>query len=898
MELDTKGKRLKINVILTVVFLMIFQVPATSGSAAENAAGQGCLLPWPQIAEQVRRGARFLPAYTTSDAVEPERLSDDEGGLEAGRDYAHRPGAPAIIDVADIAAPADSLSKVDVRIRKWGQGAWQVTGAYETYAKAGRIKLNDIFGEAGFYELSYCCATRHAEGNSRQGYAIVCKNWKADILAFCRRLKECIESDRDSTPGFSSITVSHFDHAMEMVSGSSILSGQIVSALADAVQSNADLPSGRCPELVTGGLNKIRFRRFDGAETAEFVVFVPENYNASRSWPVLLNTDARRREERNNYGRRSGMVDVWWHIRGYSTFDWKDYEYFMHILSEKLTIDEERIYVYGLCGNGIGAMALALNRPDQWAGCISILGNSYRDLACNAFNLPLMYVPGGHSQDYRISSYNFALQGLLYCDCRNLEYDLEDGEREIIERFRDESLPCNSRQRHPARVVYRTKSLGNPEAYWVKVLGRENENFAAGIDAHVEGQTIFVRTDNIAAYSLELSKAPVNCKTPVTVIEDGKTAGRVTGPVFTRQPESYKDAKYLKNTHLHGPVWDAFTDPYVVVWGSGGDKDLSAASKRIAGLLANGAPCFSDANMPENSVETHNLILVGTAGSNAWLSKIAEHLPVRNQDNHVVAGGKRYAERDTGYMVIHPNPLNPSRYALVFSSTSAAAMSKMYDAYLQTRSIQPADATVFSVTSQGDIKWHIAERFNTVWSWHEQWEERVCTAQKEHSKWRWAQWVAGAVRKQLKADVAIFEAPFRPSAAVPVGAITYRDLFNVLRNDWVVKIRLNGDDLRSLVTEPSTGSQKSKVSGRIVDGLMFAGGKQGSEHTTLKIAEIEDSKRYTLCFPEGIATEVTDGINYEITAEGYVLSLLISQFSGEEKLDIDDELAGIKVNIF
>jgi hypothetical protein len=222
----------------------------------------------------------------------------------------------------------------------------------------------------------------------------------------------------------------------------------------------------------------------------------------------------------------------------------------------------------------------------------------------------------------------------------------------------------------------------------------------------------------------------------------------------------------------------------------------------------------------------------------------------------------------------------------------------MYDAYLQMRSIQPADAAVFSVTSQGDIKWHIAERFNTVWSWHEGWEEPVCTAQKEHSKWRWAQWVAGAIRKQLKADVAIFEAPFRPSAAVPAGAITYRDLFNTLRNDWVVKIRLNGDDLRSLVTEPTTGSQKSKVSGRIVDGLMFAGGKQGSEHTTLKIAEIEDSKRYTLCFPEGIATEVTDGINYEITAEGYVLSLLISQFSGEEHLDIDDELAGIEVNIF
>ncbi|GAI61306.1 unnamed protein product, partial [marine sediment metagenome] len=43
--------------------------------------------------------------------------------------------------------------------------------------------------------------------------------------------------------------------------------------------------------------------------------------------------------------------------------------------------------------------------------------------------------------------------------------------------------------------------------------------------------------------------------------------------------------------HLHGPVWDAFTDPYVVIWGTGGeDKELSKASEKVARSLAGRGP--------------------------------------------------------------------------------------------------------------------------------------------------------------------------------------------------------------------------------------------------------------------------------------------------------------------
>ena len=123
---------------------------------------------------------------------------------------------------------------------------------------------------------------------------------------------------------------------------------------------------------------------------------------------------------------------------------------------------------------------------------------------------------------------------------------------------------------------------------------------------------------------------------PVEIIENGQSLGFATGQLFTRRAQKYVKAVYIKNERLHGPVWDAFTDPYVVLYGtSGEDKQVALTSRKIAKELSNGAPCFADTNMPEELIDSHNLILIGTAESNSWLAKINKYLPVQVIDGSI-----------------------------------------------------------------------------------------------------------------------------------------------------------------------------------------------------------------------------------------------------------------------
>jgi len=346
-------------------------------------------------------------------------------------------------------------------------------------------------------------------------------------------------------------------------------------------------------------------------------------------------------------------------------------------------------------------------------------------------------------------------------------------------------------------------------------------------------------------------------------------------------------------------VGDAFTDPYVVVWGSRGeDSELVRLSLKTASALAGQGPCFADVNMPEELLKTHNLVVVGSAESNLFLQQVAESLPVTVHEASIIADGDSYGLHETGYIVIYPNPMNPARYVLVFSAASCEVMDKMYEAYLQMESMEAADVGVFGIGADGSIKWHTIEKFDTTWCWHARRHQVLCRVTRRHAKWRWAQWAGRAVRKELGADVMILEMPFRFSDLPPVGAITQRALFHIFRNDWVVKVALDGRSLRGVVTRLITGAQNKRGSGRVLDGLRFAADNSTGDEDFLQLSKIDDEAEYTMCFPEQMATELTEGTDYEIRGEGYMVGLLESHLCRNKEADIDAQLDAFKPNVF
>jgi len=759
--------------------------------------------------------------------------------------------------------------------------------------------------------IAFLCGTvfkpdRSVSGETRQGrtgasnfvtYTTVDSNSRRDLLAYCRQQRDEIESNPDAKLIFSSFAVSHFDHTMEMVSKGQVSSSEILAALSDAEASKISFENGKCPEPVRG-LNKIRLRRFAGADIAEFVVFIPADYDASRKWPVLLNADPRRRAARGNYSNRSGFIDIWWHFRGYQSFEWKDYQYFMQVLKTRLNIDEDRIYLFGICANGIGAMALGLNHPDAFAECVSILGSSYRHLACNALNLPVIFVQGGHSQGFRVSSYDFAVQSFLYAGCKSFKYSNgREGEEGLINELRGSTVPNAVRVKHPRRVLYRIDSATNQKSYWVKIIGRENENFVGTIDASVHGQRIIVKTSNINGYSLDMVQAPVDSNKAVEIIEDGRSLAFSSGGHFKREPFGYANAPYIKNSTLGGPVTDAFTEPFVVVWGnSGGDKTLCEISKKVGLSLAKSAPCYSDLEVPAELTQNHNMILIGTGRSNLWLSKICGVLPVEIGDRQITADGKKYGG-DAGVIVIYPNPSNPERYVLVLSACSSEAAASLGEAYLELSGMRLADVGVFEITRTHHIKWHIAEKLSTTWDWQKGWGAVLTVAQKRHSQWRWVQWCARAVRRQLGVDVAIYHNPLRLPGRVPEGEISYRDLFNTFRNDWVLKIRVDGNGLRRLLAVSPDEASNDNISRWFVDGLSFNKRAGNSGEQSLAMDKIEDGGKYTVGLSEKAASRIPGTIEYQIVGEGYLVPFLKKQLAENDSHAIDDELEALELNI-
>jgi hypothetical protein len=486
-----------------------------------------------------------------------------------------------------------------------------------------------------------------------------------------------------------------------------------------------------------------------------------------------------------------------------------------------------------------------------------------------------------------------------YHGCRHLKCS----ETKSIAEARGTPIPGAEREKSPRRVLYTVESLGNSKAYWVKIDGREDENLLGTIDALVDGQTIHVKTSNVDAYSLNLLQAPLDSNEPVEVVENEQNRGFVTGQVFTRRSEKYADAAYTKNDHLHGPVWDAFTDPYVVVYGTGsGDALFIKACKETAESIANGAPCLADTDMPKKMIADHNLVLVGSAESNFWLAQISEKLPVQIKHRRIyTTNDKHFEGDDLAYVVIHPNPMNPDKYVVVYSATSEKAMANMFDAYSQMTPSIPADVGIYEVTKQGSIKWHIREKLNTVWSWHREYDRVLAVVLRDHPKWQWGQWVAHVVKKQMHVDVVICEDHLRNLSVLSPGEKTYQDLFNAFQNAWFTKVNMDGKSLRAVLMVPFGSISKREVDAPIIDGICLIKNPMATGAESLAINELGDETIYTVAFSEKCLNGQRMGLviqNYDIIDQKYFMPILEEFLKSNSELNIDDQLDSLKFNMY
>ena len=250
-------------------------------------------------------------------------------------------------------------------------------------------------------------------------------------------------------------------------------------------------------------------------------------------------------------------------------------------------------------------------------------------------------------------------------------------------------------QRRPAEVKFYTNTLRYDRAYWVTIdrLARHNAD-AQVVAAYDDGKprpapprrpgtpapppepgrppSITVTTSNIEGLTLRLADAgvPTGARMPLKV--DGGEVLNGEVPAVARLSKTSGAWRIVdgpaapggKRHGLQGPIGDAFNSRFLAVYGEG-DRDLAIAEldavRNPPGQLVihGDFPMKAAARVTRADIDSSNLILFGTPASNPILKRIAPSLPqtlmetIRNGD---------------GVILIHPNPENPERYVVIWTT--------------------------------------------------------------------------------------------------------------------------------------------------------------------------------------------------------------------------------------
>ncbi len=153
----------------------------------------------------------------------------------------------------------------------------------------------------------------------------------------------------------------------------------------------------------------------------------------------------------------------------------------------------------------------------------------------------------------------------------------------------------------------------------------------------------------------------------------------------------------------------------------------------------------------------------------------------------------------------------------------------------------------------------------------------------------------------MGADVVICEEPFSFLDLIPTGQITYRDLFNTFRNDWIIKTSLDDRSLRKLFTMLFSDRSKTKGTNIIIDGLGLSSHSADSKDKVLTVNEIKDEQNYTVALRDEILSGQRPGPvpdNYKIVDQDYVVPLFKKYLSNNAGLNIDAELDVLEPKLF
>ena len=377
------------------------------------------------------------------------------------------------------------------------------------------------------------------------------------------------------------------------------------------------------------------------------------------------------------------------------------------------SIDDDRIYLTGDCQGGLEALGLAMRFPGRFAasGLTSPFftrvepgrertsfnasdvvqsaasawddANSPMNLVENIRNLPVAIF---HEKQHKHSPLAPSLEFVKRAAAAGIEVPLEviDYESGTVCPIRSPLAKCfeffkgKSRQQRPQVVTLRTAELKYGVAYWLRLLEKDTSGEMAMIRGETRGgNRVSMTSSNVNRFEILLPPLGYRPGTELSVVLNGNEVfrGIPTGGALQLPAQSGETstAELRKTPGHEGPIVDAFGDGFLVVEGTiGSGAERRQITKLARDLCANwkkayfvDCPLKTDREITGSDIEEKNLVLFGTADTNAVVSRIAHRLPLSASSEGVCIAGRDFPGRNVGYALVYPNPLNPRRYVVV-----------------------------------------------------------------------------------------------------------------------------------------------------------------------------------------------------------------------------------------
>jgi pimeloyl-ACP methyl ester carboxylesterase len=390
-------------------------------------------------------------------------------------------------------------------------------------------------------------------------------------------------------------------------------------------------------------------------------------------------------------------------------------------------IDESRLVARGFSMGGAACWQYAVHYPTLWCAAAPGAGFSETpeflrvfqgedvsgapwyeqklwrmynatDYAQNIFNLPTVAYSGEKDSQKQAADIMERSMKKLGLDLVHIigpgaGHGYEKGAKAEVNRRIDE-IVAKGKPKVPSKIKFVTYTLRYNQSGWIRVMGLEKHWEEASVHAVLQDGVPKVTTKNVKELWLVFpeDQKPTGDKFVIDGTEFplklapesvGVTAEKVNGKWVS--PHKSDPFAVKKRPTLQGPIDDAFFDRFIFVRPTG--KPLAAATgewteKELKHAIEHWRKQFrgdpivkNDTEVTDEDIRTSNLVLWGDVTTNAMIRRMAGKLPVswalRGSGAYVNVtlemGKESYDGSKYMPVLIHPNPLNPTKYIVLNS---------------------------------------------------------------------------------------------------------------------------------------------------------------------------------------------------------------------------------------